>query len=148
MENLEHHLTRLTRAIEASTEQRNTEFEWRRSHSEFATKQDLDRMEHRMSSKIADFAAAQANFNTRQGAAIDQVVAATAGITADVQALKDKIQQLQDSAGQITPEDQALLDQVQTQAEAVSNKLEQAGTALKGLDDATPPVVPAVPPGT
>ncbi len=52
-------------------------------------------------SAISDFATKQNAFNDRQSAAVD-------GLIGDVKTLNDKIEALQNSAGQITPEDQAL----------------------------------------
>jgi uncharacterized protein YdcH (DUF465 family) len=93
-------------------------------------------------SKISDFAAAQKAFNDAQGASIDSLVTSTAGLVADVQSLNDKITELQNSAGGVTPEDQALIDQLQTQGAALSDRLTSAATALAALDAQTPPVVP------
>lgn len=85
--------------------------------------------EKTMASPIADFAAKQNAFN-------DRVDAAVSGLTEDVQTLNDKITELQNSPGSITPEDQALLDAIQTRSEAVATKLE----ALDGLTPPKPPV--------
>lgn len=93
-------------------------------------------------SAISDFAAKQKLFNERQAAAIDQAVASLTGLTGDVQTLNDKITELQNSSGGVTPEDQVLIDDLQTQGEAVAAKAEALATALKALDDATPPTVP------
>ena len=79
-------------------------------------------------SAISEFAAKQDAFNNRLGAAID-------GIVADVASLNAKIEELQNTQGQITPEDQALLDSLQA-------KGEQLATALEAVDALTPPVVP------
>ncbi len=80
-------------------------------------------------SKISDFATKQNAFN-------DQMDTAVSGLTADVKNLSDQIAALQASAGEITPEDQALLDGIQARTQTVADKL----TALDAL---TPPVVPA-----
>lgn len=108
--------------------QRETEFEWIRSHLGLATKLDLKETETKIMSAISDFAAKQNAFNDRQDAAV-------AGVTADVQFLKDEIIKLQNSPGPISPEDQASLDALQARAEAAVVKLE-------ALDAATPPVPP------
>lgn len=79
-------------------------------------------------SKISDFATAQNAFFDRQDKAITD-------LQGDVKALNDIITTLQNSAGAVTPEDQASLDALQARASAVSDKLD-------ALDALTPPVVP------
>lgn len=93
-----------------------------------ATQCDLHEMQRKIMSAISDFAARQAAFNERQDAAVT-------ALQGDVKFLQDKIDALQNSAGQITPEDQALLDQIDQRADAVATKLE-------ALDALTPPAVP------
>lgn len=102
-------------------------------------------MEGKIMSAISDFVAKQTAFNTRQGAAIDSAVAGVSGLTADVQSLNDKITELQNSQGTVTPEDQALLDQLEAQGEATATRLEGVSAALAALDAQTPPVVPPTP---
>lgn len=79
-------------------------------------------------SKISDFAAAQNAFN-------DQIDQAVSGLTADVKNLSDQIAALQATQGNITPEDQALLDAIEARSKVIADKL----TALDAL---TPPVPP------
>lgn len=81
-------------------------------------------------SAISEFAAKQTAFNDRQDAAV-------AGLTQDVTELKDEILKLQNTPGNVTPEDQALLDGIQARAEAITTKLE----ALDALTPPTPPTV-------
>ena len=69
-------------------------------------------------SAISDFAAKQNEFNALMAAGLD-------GIQTDLAALKALIEQLQNSAGQITPEDQALLDQIQSQTEAMAGRVQE-----------------------
>ncbi len=78
-------------------------------------------------SKIADFSAA---VNTSFGA----IATAVDGLVTDIKTLNDKITDLQNSAGTVTPEDQALLDAVQAQAAAVAEKL----AALDAATEAPP----------
>lgn len=78
-------------------------------------------------SAISEFAAKQAASNARIGAAIS-------GITGDVTNLSAQIAALQASSGVLTVEDQALLDGIQAQGEALVAKLE-------ALDAITAPVV-------
>lgn len=81
-------------------------------------------------SKISDFASAMQANNDKIDKAID-------GLTADVSDLKSQIATLQGTSGEITAEDQALLDGIQTKAGAVADK-------LAALDSQTEqaPVVP------
>ena len=80
-------------------------------------------------SAISEFAAKQNAFN-------DRVDAAVTGLTEDVQTLNDKIVELQNTPGTITPEDQALLDAIQARSEGIATKLE----ALDALTPPKPPV--------
>lgn len=79
-------------------------------------------------STISEFAAKQNEYNNKIGVAID-------GLVGDVNGLKDLIKKLQDSAGKVTPEDQALLDNLDARTKDVADK-------LSALDDLTPPVPP------
>jgi len=85
----------------------------------------------KLMSAISDFADKMKVHN-------DKVDAAVSGLTDDVKSLKDQITALQNSQGQITPADQALLDGIEAKAQAVSDKLE-------ALDALTPPPLPVTP---
>lgn len=116
-----------------------------KSHCGTITKQDLDKMEHRIMTKISESAARLQAFSERQAAAIDSAVVSLTGLTEDIAELNRKITELQNSPGTITPEDQALLDAAETQADALAVKAEAVSAALKTLDEQTPPVVPVPP---
>lgn len=88
----------------------------------------LEQMEIRIMSAISEFSTKLQAFFARSDAAI-------AGLTADVESLADQIRKLQETAGQITPEDQALLDDIEARTDAVATKLE-------ALDNLTPPTPP------
>lgn len=135
----------LTRELHEVLEVMRNGIEWFKSHSQLATKCDLKEMETKIMSVISDFAAKQKAFNDRQGASIDGLVTSVSGITADVQTLNDKIDELQNSPGGITPEDQALLNDLETAGNALADKIEATAAALKALDEQTPPVVPPTP---
>lgn len=79
-------------------------------------------------SAISEFAARQTAFN-------DRLDTAVAGVTEDVAALNAKIEELQNTPGAITPEDQALLDEIEARSDAITTKLE-------ALDAMTPPAPP------
>lgn len=89
----------------------------------------LKRTERRIMTKISEFAEKQAAFNNRMDSAVQ-------GIVGDVAELNRKIEELQNSPGTITPEDQALLDALEVRGDAISAKLE-------AIDALTPPPVPA-----
>ncbi len=63
----------------------------------------------------------------------DHVDVAVAGLQGDVKNLSDQIAALQASQGQITPEDQLLLDGIEARTAAIHDKLD-------ALDALTPPV--------
>lgn len=79
-------------------------------------------------SKISEFADKMATHNN----AMDEAVS---GLQSDVQTLNAKITELQNTAGEITAEDQALLDQIESRAGNIATKLE----ALNALTPPTPP---------
>lgn len=78
--------------------------------------------------KVAAFNTAMNAFLDKQGTDIDNIVA-------DQKVLTDLIAQLQSTQGQITDEDQGLLDQIQARASAITDKLD-------ALDAANPPPAP------
>ena len=90
----------------------------------------LKRTRRIIMSAISDFASKQNAHNDKIDTAID-------GIQGDVTALKDLITKLQNSAGTITPEDQASLDALEARAAA----LEQKVTALDAQTE-NPPTPP------
>lgn len=93
-------------------------------------------------SVISDYAAKQTEYNRRQAAAIDSIVASNAGLAADIKALNDKITELQNSSGEVTPEDQALIDDMEAKGAAAADRAEATAKALAALDEQTPPTVP------
>lgn len=57
------------------------------------------------------------------------------GISGDIDTLKAKILELQNTSGALTPEDTALLDDIQSMTEALAGR-------VTALDELNPPVVP------
>lgn len=72
-------------------------------------------------------------FSDRVNAAFGSIDQAVTGVSADVQSLKAEIEKLQNTPGDISPEDQAILDGIEAKVNDVAGKL----TALDGLT--TPP---------
>src|SRR4030095_316429 len=81
--------------------------DWIRSQSKGVTIHDLNEMEARIMSAISDFVAKVTAHNDRVDVAID-------GLVGDVDWLVEQIKALQENPGPITPQDQALLDGVET----------------------------------
>ena len=115
------------------------EKEWResrKSDERYATKHDLLKLKVEImatvSEALAAFDAQMTTFNDAQDTAIT-------GLQGDVKNLNDQIAALQNSAGTITPSDQAILDKIQARGQSVADK-------LAALDALTPPVVPTPPP--
>lgn len=130
-------LSDVVKAIDANTKQRKHEFDWFRSHLDLATKQDLKDMENRIMSKISEYI-------DRVNAKFDEIdtgltglTTAVSGIADDVTFLKDTITELQNNPGPISPEDQVLLDALETRVGTTATKVTAASSALKALDDAT-----------
>jgi predicted nucleic acid-binding Zn-ribbon protein len=128
MDRLIEKLSELVHALDRDREQREREHEWTKAHLGLATKSDLQQLEHKIMSAISDFADKQNEFNTR----IDNAITDLQG---DVKNLTDQITALQNSAGTITPADQALLDGIQKRTSTIADKLD-------ALDALTPPAVP------
>lgn len=74
------------------------------------------------------------DFSDRVAASFTQISIGIDGVTADVAMLKDLIEQLQNSPGAISPEDQALLDEMESLAANLSAR-------ITALDEATQPPV-------
>lgn len=89
-------------------------------------------------SAISDYA-------QRVNTVFDSIGQAVDGIVADIDFLKKKIEDLQNSSGQITPEDQALLDAIEARANTVASKVKALDEATAALP-AEPPPVPETPP--
>lgn len=77
---------------------------------------------------------AVSDFAAKVTTAFTDIASHVDGLKADVDGLKAQIQKLQDSAGTLTPEDQALLDGIQAQAESAAAKLHDLDAATE-----TPP---------
>jgi predicted nucleic acid-binding Zn-ribbon protein len=96
-------------------------------------------------SKISEFAAKQSAHNAAVDAALGNVSTAVTGITGDISTLNDLIKKLQDSQGQITPEDQATLDQLDAAGQALQDRADVLAKAAADADALTPPPVPTTP---
>lgn len=86
-----------------------------------ATRKDIERI----MSKISEFSESVV-------ARLMGIEKAVDGISGDVMLLKSKIEDLQNSSGEISAEDQASLDSIQALIGGLETRLQQ-------LDDATPP---------
>ncbi len=74
-------------------------------------------------------------FATRVNAAFDKIGAATEGLVADVTQLKADIEALKNASHDPTPEEQALLEGIETRANSMAD-------ALDALDSQTTPPTP------
>lgn len=77
-----------------------------------------------------------------QKAAFGRLEASLAGIGEDIASLAAKIEELQSSAGTVTPEDQALLDEASAMADNLATRFEE----VDALTSATAPVPDPSPP--
>ncbi len=96
-----------------------------------------------MATAIEQYAAKVDEAFTAIGASVDGIVTSVAGVSGDVDRLKATIKALQDSAGTVTAEDQALLDKSEAAVNALSSRVASVKDALAALDAATeePPTV-------
>lgn len=88
--------------------------------------------------------AAQKAFNTTHSQSLVSIGFSVTELTADIQALSDKITELQNTEGEVTPEDAALITEAETQSAELAAKGEAIAAALRALGEKVPPTVPAV----
>ncbi len=93
-------------------------------------------------SAISDFVSKQTQHNADVDTALDTINTSVADVVTEVANLNATIQQLQNSPGTITPEDQALLDKADASGQALATKAAAAAAAAKAADTLTPPVAP------
>ena len=74
---------------------------------------------------------------TAIGETVDSIVTSVSGVAGDVDRLKATIKALQDSAGTVTPEDQALLDKSEAAVNSLAGRMAGVKEALASLDAAT-----------
>jgi hypothetical protein len=139
-------IVNLVHEMQKTREQSVIDLEWRKLHSEFATKHDLEHWSNKIMSAISDYSAKVDAAFTEVGTSVDEIVASVAGVSGDVASLKDIILKLQNNPGPISPEDQALLDTGVTKVTAVSDRLKSVSAALKELDAATEGTIVEPPP--
>ena len=91
---------------------------------------------------IQVWAAKQAADQAAIAAALQTIGTAVGTIATGVAALQALITTLQNSAGQITPADQATLDQIEAAAAQLATDSGNAATALQAINTAAPGTVP------
>lgn len=90
---------------------------------------------HNLEQKVDRIMTAISDYHARVKTAFNTISAGLDGISGDIQTLNDKITQLQNNPGPISPEDQALLDEIQGLADNVASR-------VSALDDQTAPPSP------
>jgi len=90
-----------------------------------------------MASAIEQYEAKVNEAFTAIGQTVDSIVTSVSGVAGDVERLKATIKALQDSAGTVTPEDQALLDKSEAAVNALAARMNGLKEALASLDAAT-----------
>lgn len=113
-----------------------------------ATKRDVKRLETlimTLQEAFRAYAVKRDEYDTRQEVSTDVLTESLVGLTGDVKGLKDEIKKLNESAGEVTPEDAASITRIQERAERLTVRLETASTALKTLNEETPEI-PVIPP--
>jgi len=90
--------------------------------------------------KIDAFQVSVSDQLTAVNTALDAMSTSQADIAADEKALLDKIVELQNTAGDLTPENQAKLDAIVASAQSLSAKSQAQADAFKALADSQPNV--------
>lgn len=96
-----------------------------------------------MANELDTFLADQAAINNRVDAGLATLNDAVTGIKGDVNSLNDRIKLLTDNQGNLTDAQKDTIAELETHGQNIAAGIENAATAAKALDDATPPVVPA-----
>lgn len=122
MENLTHAIFSLADAVNAAVRLGEKEFEWLKSHSEFATKHDLEETEQYIMSQVTDWAEQEQADLTAISGTLDTIVTG-------IEALDAKITALQNSPGTLSASDQAALDAIQVASKALVAKSAAISTA-------------------
>lgn len=112
------------------------ESEWLRSLLGI-TKPDLIGMEERIMRTIKEFSDAQAALLQNLSDNVDALSTSVSGISDDVSYLKETIDKLNSTPGELSAEDQMLLDEAVARVTTVADKLTLAKDALAALDAAT-----------
>src|SRR5207249_3874071 len=108
-------------------------------HADPETQRLLQLLFDRLSTGMETLMSAISDFADKVKAHQDKIDAAVDGLVQDVKTLNDKITELQNTPGPITPSDQALLDDIDARATAAADK-------LSALDSLTPPPAPPTSP--
>ncbi len=82
-------------------------------------------------------------FAARQNEKFNLIATAVDGVTADIVLLKKKIEQLQNTPGEITAEDQALLNSIENLTNGVATKLSALDAATETVPTPDEPAIPA-----
>jgi hypothetical protein len=109
-------LDKIFQILNRIEEQYTHNIHWFKSQ-EFVKLKDLKETERKIMSKIKEFSDRQNVFNDRMDVAV-------ADLQGDIKYLTDTITTLQSTSGSITPEDQALLDQIEVRASTIADKLD------------------------
>lgn len=106
----------------------------------------LAHLESKIMSAISDYSLrVNTAFDAISGS-VDAIVNSVAGIAGDITELKRIIAELQSNPGPITPEDQALLDALESKVGSLVARAETVKVSLAELDAQTENVPPVVPP--
>lgn len=98
----------------------------------------IDRLETKQIERFKIMAEAISSFAARVNTSFDKIGASVDGLVGDVDTLKKKIEELQNSSGSITPEDQALLDAIEARANTVGDKLAALDAATENAPAPNP----------
>ena len=104
------------------------------SGSSTATKDDVERATDKIMSAISEYGAKQKAFNERILASLGTLGTSFDGVVGDIKSLNDKIEVLQNSPGQVTPEDAATINELEAAGDDLATKTEKFASALETLN--------------
>lgn len=95
--------------------------------------------------KVNDFLVAQKAYNEGNKTAIGGIATTITEVAGDQDELLKKIEALQNTPGDFTPEEKVLADQIQADSKTIATTLASAAEALNAVNSKVPPAVPVVP---
>ena len=135
-------LANLVKQIAGLRSDESQRFLWTQVTLGFATKKDLEDGINTVLKEIGKLMSQITDYANRVGEYANTLDAALENITGDIDFLKKKIEEIQNSPGVLSPEDQAALDAADARLKTLSDKAAALAEVVPPPAPTEPPVVP------